>query len=181
MYYVGMGKGMLIIDRIEERMRQLDMSAAELSRAAKITEGAISNLLSGKRKQPRTSTLARIAKALETSVDYLTGATDNPFISQGEPLPEYAADVVEKMRKLSRARNYELLTIAQAFVEAEARVSLMMMQDLKDMLLEIGEEMTSKEEVDLLLQTLNLLERRWIARRGLTTGSDGDQPSENNS
>ena len=45
-----------------------DMTQAELARKAKLTEAYVSQLLSGKRKNPSLPTLKRIAKALDVPV-----------------------------------------------------------------------------------------------------------------
>ena len=71
MYYSVMPNRSIVAGRIENLLRMKGMSAAELSAASQVTESAISNILSGKRQQPRSDTIQKIANAFPTSTDYL--------------------------------------------------------------------------------------------------------------
>src|SRR5687767_15049409 len=108
----------LVAERIEELLRIKGMSVADLSRSSDVSESAISNILSGFRKQPRSDTVEKIARGFPTSTDYLNGHTNDWSPNDAPPLPDYAAEVVDSMRKLDRGRNYELLLIAKSFVDA---------------------------------------------------------------
>lgn len=119
MYYVVMtNKKSIVATRIEDLLRLKDMSIADLSRATGVSESSISNILSGKRKNPRSDTVEKIARGFPTSPDYLNGHTDNPEPNDAPPLPEFAAEVLDLMRKLDRGRNYELYVVAKGFLES---------------------------------------------------------------
>lgn len=65
-----------------ERMLQaLDAKGwtqADLCKATGFKSGLISQLATNKNRDPRLMTAAKIAKALDVSLDYLAGLTDNP-------------------------------------------------------------------------------------------------------
>jgi transcriptional regulator with XRE-family HTH domain len=172
MYYEVMTKSRSIVaDRIEELLRIKEMSVADLSRASGVTEGAISNILSGVRKQPRSDTVQKIAKGFPTSMDYLNGQSDNHEPSDAPILPEYAAEVVEAMRKSDRARNYELWLIAKSFAGENEQIRQLTREEFVDMLLDFGDELGTPEDTNRVMALLQRLERKW---RGL--GDDGLPP-----
>lgn len=61
------------------------MTQAELARLADTTQASIARVEGGEVQSPRTVTLAAIARALATTTDYLTGASEDPG-----PIPEPA-------------------------------------------------------------------------------------------
>lgn len=61
--------------RIQERMKQLGISQAELGRRVGLTQPAIANLIH--RNKSGTSHLHRIARELGTTPAYLSGETDD--------------------------------------------------------------------------------------------------------
>jgi transcriptional regulator with XRE-family HTH domain len=62
--------------RIQERLRKLNISQAELGRRVGLTQPAIANLIH--RNKTGTSHLHRIARELGTTPAYLAGETDDP-------------------------------------------------------------------------------------------------------
>lgn len=67
---------MELSDRIEERLATLNMSQAELARRAAIAQSTINSMIrKGRRSTPH---LAKIARELETTAEYLLGETDDP-------------------------------------------------------------------------------------------------------
>lgn len=67
---------MTVGERILERLHALGMSQAELARRVSLAQTTINNLVRGDARS--SSYLHKIARALETSVDYLTSETDDP-------------------------------------------------------------------------------------------------------
>ncbi|MDP8912805.1 MAG: helix-turn-helix domain-containing protein [Pseudomonadota bacterium] len=67
--------GMTVGSRIDERLRKLKMSQAELARRVKISQPTISDLIKGNNTSSKH--LHRIAAELETSPAYLAGETDD--------------------------------------------------------------------------------------------------------
>ena len=61
-----------VISRIKERRCELDMTQADLAKAANLTPAAISQFEAGTRK-PSFSTLSNLSDALQVTIDYLLG------------------------------------------------------------------------------------------------------------
>jgi ribosome-binding protein aMBF1 (putative translation factor) len=68
----------VVAQRIADRMRQQGVSAATLAKSIPIQQVTLSNYFAG-RIIP-TETLAAIARQLQTTVAYLTAASDDPEI-----------------------------------------------------------------------------------------------------
>lgn len=76
-HYEGMEKSQVIlIDRIDERLRELGLSERKASLAATGKPDMIRDIRRG--RQPIASRLSALAATLETTVDFLQGATDQP-------------------------------------------------------------------------------------------------------
>ena len=56
-------------ERIKELMQSKDMSIYRLSKETGISDSLLGKILSGKVKDPRTSTVKQIAKALDVKID----------------------------------------------------------------------------------------------------------------
>jgi transcriptional regulator with XRE-family HTH domain len=151
----------IVADRIERLLQIRDMSVADLCRESGVSESAISNILSGTRKQPRSDTVQKIARGFATSPDYLYGHTDNYEPRNAPPLPEYAAEVVEFMRQLDRGRNYELLLVARSFVEANSKIQQMTRQEIIELLLDISDQIAGEEDTNRVMKMLMYLEEKW--------------------
>lgn len=180
MYDHTMGKSKSeVVERIEELLRLRNMSVADLSRESHLSESALSNILNGKRTQPRSDTIRKIAKGFSTSVDYLYGYTNDPEPSDAPPLPDYAAEVLASMRKLDKGRNYELLLIAEAFVEARESINRLTRQELMDVLADMSDEVAGEEGTDQMLKLLELLEKKWGKRPLLPPPDEPTEPDKN--
>jgi transcriptional regulator with XRE-family HTH domain len=81
MYYVFMTKKSEVAERIEELLRIKNMTVADLSRMSGVSESALSNILSGVRKQPKSDTVQKIARGFPTSTSYLSGETNDVLFS----------------------------------------------------------------------------------------------------
>lgn len=64
-------------ERISELMGRYKLSQKELAAKAGVTESAMSYYVKGERT-PRSDVLTRMAKALNTTTDYLLGTSANP-------------------------------------------------------------------------------------------------------
>jgi transcriptional regulator with XRE-family HTH domain len=176
MYYVVMNKRSVVAERIEALLRIKDMSVADLSRLSGVTESALSNILSGTRKQPRSDTVQKLAKAFPTSTDYLNGHTNDWQPNDAPPLPEYAAEVVEFMRKLDSGQNYALLAIAKSFVDASEEIRRITRQEFVELLLDAGDELIGEAETNQVMEMLQRLEQKWQESNGDTPLLTAGQP-----
>ena len=64
-------------ERIKDRRRKFGLSQEELAEAVGVNQGQISDYEQSK-GNPTASSLVGLAKALDTSIDYLLGLTDDP-------------------------------------------------------------------------------------------------------
>lgn len=72
-------------ERIRTRAKELGINHSELARRSKTPQSTVSTIINGDgRWSPH---LARIARVLSTTVDYLTGETDDPDVGAPPPLP----------------------------------------------------------------------------------------------
>ncbi len=72
-------------ERISELMKRYRLTQKELAVKAGVTESAMSYYVKGERT-PRSDVLTRIAKALNTTTDYLLGtiSESSPYLNQNE-------------------------------------------------------------------------------------------------
>jgi phage repressor protein C with HTH and peptisase S24 domain len=71
------GFGMSVGDRIAERLSACDLSQSELARRVGLGQSTINGLVRGDSRS--SAHLHKIAAALSTTVEYLTGETDDPM------------------------------------------------------------------------------------------------------
>lgn len=93
--------------RINQAMKLAHMEQVDLVKKSGESVSKVSMLVNGKTKDPRMSTLINIAEALDVSLDYLAGRTDNPM--------GFCDEELEGLRIDARAREllegFELLPI----------------------------------------------------------------------
>lgn len=63
-----------LIDRIEQRLKSLNITSAEAARRAKLGESFVRDILRGKTKSPSAVNMAKLAEALQTTPEALMGA-----------------------------------------------------------------------------------------------------------
>lgn len=78
--------------RMLKILDEKDWSQADLCKATGFKSGLISQLATDPNRDPRVSTAAAIAKALDVSLDYLAGLTDNPSGFTQEELEQLRID-----------------------------------------------------------------------------------------
>ncbi|WP_131038711.1 helix-turn-helix domain-containing protein [Clostridioides difficile] len=86
-------------DRIATLRKELDINQKELATKVGITEASLSRYENNLR-EPKSEIIVRLAKALETSTDYLLGVNDNTKISKEDKLIIENLSVSEKTKKL---------------------------------------------------------------------------------
>lgn len=107
-------------ERIRERRKYRRWSLNKLAQLAGVSQGYLSDVENGKVASPSASVLIKLAAALETSVDYLLGRTDDPsppslsdvdIIRADMPLPPLGWD------ELSEEEKEEVRDITRRFEE----------------------------------------------------------------
>lgn len=66
-------------ERLISTLERKGLKQADLCKATGFKSGLISQLVTDPTRDPRLSTAAKIAEALDVSLDYLAGRTDNPL------------------------------------------------------------------------------------------------------
>lgn len=161
----------IVADRIEQLLRVRDMSVADLCRESGVSESAISNILSGVRKQPRSDTVQKIAHGFRTSPDFLYGHTDDYEPRTAPPMPEYAQAVLERMREMDAHGNYIVRLLANSLSENKQQFRYISLMTVINWIIE---EYGLSEEGEQLAELLERFERR-VTRR-LPAKEPGAQP-----
>ncbi|MDR0514658.1 MAG: helix-turn-helix domain-containing protein [Coriobacteriaceae bacterium] len=73
---------MQLSDRIKLLLDQQGLTQAGLCRAANMESSQVTQLLTGKIKDPRLSTAIKIAEALDVSLDYLAGRSTTDAVPE---------------------------------------------------------------------------------------------------
>lgn len=73
---------MSFTERLNRVMDERGWRQIDLCRASGLTSGQVAFLVKGKTKDPGLSTAAKVAKALNVSLDYLAGLKDDPAIER---------------------------------------------------------------------------------------------------
>lgn len=169
------------VKRILDLMRAKDLSITDIAKRGGIHKSTVSNFLSGKRGvKVGARTMAGMALGLGTTPDYLLLKTNDPEPRDGSnPLPDFGLDVLEAMRRLPRARNYELLVIARSFIESQAQINALWAQEMKDYLLDYGDGIMGESAMNELLRRLDALgDGDASDGSGGTDSDEPDQPGE---
>ncbi|MBQ7460518.1 MAG: helix-turn-helix transcriptional regulator [Oscillospiraceae bacterium] len=93
--------------RLEEMLKSKHMTQKELAETAGVTEAAMSHYIKGDRT-PRSSVLARIAMALDTTSEYLMEGVLHSYIDE----IGYAKRLIARnVTQMSNAEKREILSI----------------------------------------------------------------------
>lgn len=147
-------------------------SPATLSKESKVNKSTISLLLNGKGPSVSAVVVAKLARALEVSTDFLMGFTQNP--EQKAEMDLAIAEILAIAKTLSEFRQRDLLLVAKAYQDADDPTAEMM-EALFDMVEEVGGE-------DMRKKLVAALEARRTARnsprRRRPPTQDGDQEAK---
>lgn len=91
-------ESMAVKDRIGKLLSETGMSQKALADATNLSEGAVSHYLKGDRV-PKGAILLNIANALGTTVDYLTGKSDDVHKFSSEQEIEQAFELIARNAK----------------------------------------------------------------------------------
>ena len=93
--------------RLEEMLKARNMTQKELAKKAEVTEAAMSHYVKGDRT-PRSSVLARIAMALDTTSEYLMEGVPQNYVDE----IGYAKRLIARnVSQMSNAAKREILSI----------------------------------------------------------------------
>lgn len=104
-------------DRIALRLEALGLSPRAASLKAGLNTHFLQAVLSGKSESPRGDNLSKLARALETTAQWLMDGTGDP----SQPMDEPTAEVVSIMPSLDAKRRTELANFAKYLAEQRKR------------------------------------------------------------
>ena len=167
--------GAVFRQRLHDRRKAMGLSQSDLAGVLGVAQSYISQIESGRSGPPTVDRAFDLARACETSVDYLIGLTENPA-PNADMLPEHALEVLETMRQLDNAQNYELLVIVRALLRERETIQR---AQLLDFIEAAADHLGAGEELDRLEELLTSLElgRPRLGRRGRLLPDDAEQPS----
>lgn len=79
-------------ERLNSSLEARGWRQSDLCKASGLSSAQATHLMNGRTKEPTLSTAAKIAEALDVSLDYLAGRTDNPAGICDEELEELRID-----------------------------------------------------------------------------------------
>lgn len=109
------------LERIRDRMRELNIrSARQLALLAGSDNVSVSKVLAGDRPQVAVATVAQLAAALQVSVDYLLGNTDEPT-GTSIAMPASGEALLRAIERLPVNRRPEVVDIVHVLADAEEK------------------------------------------------------------
>lgn len=134
--------------------------------------------------RPRTSAeiVGRLAQALNCSVDYLIGLTDNPLPYSSQPVGGFAQELLLVSGRLSAQRQRELLIIANSLARAEIEDRERLKRNIRanKKLFDFIERMFGHEGLNDALDSLGLSEAdaSWLLNMIRPDDPSRDTPSD---
>ncbi len=98
--------------RLNNRMRQLQLPVSDLAHAINIEENVCKDILSGKAR-PSIDALARIACALDTTIDYLIGNSDYAIAVSNED----EEDILKYFREMDKSHRRRFMGLLEEMME----------------------------------------------------------------
>jgi transcriptional regulator with XRE-family HTH domain len=106
--------------RLRERRKAANLSQQELAGKLGVAQSYVSQLESGRSGPPTIDRAYDLARACETSVDYLIGLTDNPGpLGRGEEYPAHLDALLNEVRRLPEDAQRGVAALAAVFVDYE--------------------------------------------------------------
>lgn len=132
---------MINLKRLAALMDKKKYGIGELAEYSGVKYDTVYSILKGRRTNSSADTLRRIADALDTSIDYLLGDTDDPT-PPVQRLPEPIRQLASIANRLSGVRQDELLRIATTLEQLEReQPTYAMPAQVMDVLLTLAEKL----------------------------------------
>ena len=111
----------MVNNRIKSRRNELKMKVKQLAEKTGLTPAYISQLENGKRENPSTEVMDKIANALYVSIDYLLNKSEDKELEKAEQKIEELSEenkiFFSKYEKLSPEAKKRMLKIIETFEE----------------------------------------------------------------
>lgn len=141
-------------NRLREALRLRNMTPADLARETGVSNATISLILTGKRSATTAAIVAKMARALSVSSDYLLELSD-----EAKPTPLMLGDLplelAQMARRLPGPRQRDLIAMARTYMQMYAQQDLAQFQED---VLDLVEQYGGKEDRDQLVALLEGME-----------------------
>lgn len=142
----------IIPGALERALKLRGISPAQLARDSGVSKGTISLILSGERPNTPAVIVAKLARALDVSMDYLVGIVEDPE-PRSLDIGELLLELTRVARQLSDRRQRDLLLMAQSFlVDTEKRRgdATLLITDLMGLIQESGGTISMERLIGVL-------------------------------
>lgn len=142
----------IIASALNQAMELRKMSNADLARASGVDKSTISLILAGARPNTPALIVAKLARGLNVSVDFLVGLTEDTE-PKALQLGEIILELTQVAKQLTSRRQRDLLITARSYLQASAELQGnpdLLMENLLDMIKEAGGEPSYERLLDLL-------------------------------
>ena len=139
--------------RARERREALGMTQAEAAAAIGRGQSYISMIESGALHPPPLENARPLAEVYQTSLDYLSGLTDDPRPPSGQSPPPYGVELWDILRALSDERAASVVESARALLRAEVEARNKMIDALR---LAVGAAAGDESAQALLVEAFRL-------------------------
>ena len=108
-------------ERIQLVLASKNMSQADICRISGLDSGKVSQVVSGRTKDPRISTIVPIAQALNVSLDYLVFGTTakTEYIDEGQSVLNRCYESMNKRGRERLVEDAEILADNKKFAKSE--------------------------------------------------------------
>lgn len=162
-------KPMINLKRLATLMDKKNYGMGELAEYSGVKYDTVYSIVKGRRTNSSADTLRRIADALDTSIDYLLGDTDDPA-PPVQRLPEPIRQLALIANRLSGVRQDELLRIAATLEQLEReQPTYVMPAQVMDVLLTLAEKLGAG---DVLVELQAMIPQHAMGRGDDLAGND---------
>jgi transcriptional regulator with XRE-family HTH domain len=107
------------IERLNQQIEKSGLDLGQLEYLSSVNYDTLYKIRTAKRPSTSAKILARLAKALDCSLDYLVGLTDDPRPYYDSDKPESIRSVQRIMRGLTSRRQSDLLALAMTLLNLD--------------------------------------------------------------
>ncbi len=149
-------------ERLDALMKEKGWKVSDLAHYAKVKYDTVYSIVQRTRSNPAANTLMAICGALNCTMDYLLGTSNNRY-PVTDKLPKQVRELARVAGRLSETRQEELLQIAETLEELERRRPVYTMPGSAiNELLSLIEELGSAEDTAVIKEMLRSIFARSI-------------------
>jgi transcriptional regulator with XRE-family HTH domain len=140
----------VVPDALERAIRLRGITAAELARQTGISKSAISMILSNQQTNTTAINVAKLARALNVTADFLMGLSAGPT-SNATLLGDLPLELAQMAKQLPSRRQHDLIAMARTYLDMQEPDNL---DEFMKQVFELVERYGGKAHHDQLLDLL---------------------------